>query len=91
MTILFCNFAVRNRTESSFCHNRNQEIRRLGRFKKVRLDEISDLVYFMNTKDIKFPLEYKYLIVDSKTDEDAGVGRSPNRRVEKVDARKRRW
>lgn len=58
--------------------------------KKVCLDESNFPIWSipLNTKDIKFPLEYKYLIVDSKTDEVLAWDGSPNRRVEKVDAGK---
>ena len=55
--------------------------------KKVKLDE-SKFPIWSTTLDptkIKFPLEYKYLIVDTKTDEVLAWGGGPNRLVEKVD------
>ena len=55
--------------------------------KKVRLNE-SRFPIWSTTLDptkIKFPLEYKYLIVDSKTDEVLAWGGGPNRLVEKTD------
>ncbi|MDD4968789.1 MAG: 4-alpha-glucanotransferase [Paludibacter sp.] len=55
--------------------------------KKVRLDE-SQFPIWTTTLDaakIKFPLEYKYLIVDTKTDEVLAWGGGPNRLVEKAD------
>ena len=56
--------------------------------KKVRLDESNFPIWSisLNTKDIKFPIEYKYLIVDTKTDEVLAWDDSPNRHVEKADA-----
>lgn len=58
--------------------------------KKVRLDETNFPLWSisLNTKDINFPLEYKYLIVDTKTDEVLAWGGGPNRRVESADASK---
>lgn len=52
--------------------------------KKIKLND-SDFPHWtleLNTKDIKFPLEYKYLIVDNKTNEVLAWGGGPNRRVE---------
>jgi len=54
---------------------------------KVRLNEshypIWDITLDANT--INFPLEYKYLIVDSKTDEVLAWGGGPNRQVANAD------
>ncbi|MHB9056056.1 MAG: 4-alpha-glucanotransferase [Paludibacteraceae bacterium] len=66
----------------------NQNI--LGNFdeeKKIKLND-SDYPFWyleLSTKDLKFPIEYKYLIVDSKTDEVIAWGGGPNRRVENAD------
>jgi len=58
--------------------------------KRVRLDETEYPLWSvsMKTADIKFPIEYKYLIVDTKTDEVLAWGGGPNRRVEKADETK---
>ena len=55
--------------------------------KKVRLDESQFPIWSipLDPAKIKFPLEYKYLIVDSQTDEVLAWGGGPNRLVEKVD------
>ena len=55
--------------------------------KKVRLDESQFPIWSipLDPAKIKFPLEYKYLIVDTKTDEVLAWGGGPNRLVEKVD------
>lgn len=57
---------------------------------KVRLDENNFPTWSisLNTKDLKFPLEYKYLIVDTKSDEVIAWGGGANRRVEKADTSK---
>jgi len=39
----------------------------------------------LDTKKIKFPLEYKYLIVDTATDEVLAWGGGPNRKLEYAD------
>ena len=55
--------------------------------KKVRLDE-SEFPFWsivLDTNDIKFPLEYKYLIVDTKTDEVLAWGGGPNRVLKMAD------
>lgn len=56
--------------------------------KKVRLDESNfpDWNLLLNTKDIVFPLEYKYLIVDTATDEVLAWGGGPNRIVKQADS-----
>lgn len=58
--------------------------------KKIRLDESNFPVWSisLHTNDLKFPLEYKYLIVDTKTDEVLAWGGGPNRRVENADSDK---
>ena len=58
--------------------------------KKVRLDETGYPIWSisMNTAEISFPLEYKYLVVDTKTDEVLAWGGGPNRRVETADESK---
>jgi len=55
--------------------------------KKVRLDESEFPIWSttLDTSKIKLPLEYKYLIVDTKSDEVLAWGGGPNRLVEKVD------
>jgi len=55
--------------------------------KKVRLDESLFPVWStsMDATKIKFPLEYKYLIVDTKTDEVLAWGGGPNRMIDKAD------
>ncbi|MDP4240067.1 MAG: 4-alpha-glucanotransferase [Bacteroidota bacterium] len=54
---------------------------------KVRLNESGFPIWSisLDANKIKFPLEYKYLIVDTKTDEVLAWGGGPNRLVEKVD------
>ena len=55
--------------------------------KKVRLDE-SEFPFWsimLDANDIKFPLEYKYLIVDTKTDEVLAWGGGPNRVLKEAD------
>lgn len=54
--------------------------------RKVRLDESNYPVWsvYMETGKIKFPLEYKYLIVDTATDEVLAWGGGPNRKVDKL-------
>lgn len=55
--------------------------------KKVKLDE-SQFPFWsitLDTKKIKFPLEYKYLIVDTATDEVLAWGGGPNRIVKAAD------
>lgn len=58
--------------------------------KKIRLDEKDFPIWSisLNTTDLKFPLEYKYLIVDTKTDKVLAWGGGPNRRVENADSDK---
>ena len=55
--------------------------------KKVRLDESKFPVWRieLDTIKFKFPLEYKYLIVDSTTDEVLAWGGGPNRKIDNVD------
>jgi len=55
--------------------------------KKVRLDESLFPVWStgLDAAKIKFPLEYKYLIVDTKTDEVLAWGGGPNRMIDKAD------
>lgn len=55
--------------------------------KKVKLDESEYPVWTvkLNSKDIKFPLEYKYLIVDTKTDEVLAWGGGPNRIIKSIE------
>jgi len=55
--------------------------------KKVRLDE-SGFPFWsiqLDTKNLKFPLEYKYLIVDTATDEVLAWGGGPNRMLKNAD------
>ncbi|HOF99424.1 MAG TPA: 4-alpha-glucanotransferase, partial [Paludibacteraceae bacterium] len=54
--------------------------------KKIRLDESDFPVcsVALNATKFKFPLEYKYLIVDTATDEVLAWGGGPNRVVESV-------
>jgi 4-alpha-glucanotransferase len=54
--------------------------------KKIRLDESDFPVWSiaLNATKFKFPLEYKYLIVDTATDEVVAWGGGPNRVVESV-------
>ena len=56
--------------------------------KKVRLDESHFPVWSisMDTHKIKFPLEYKYLIVDTATDEVLAWGGGPNRKIDGLPA-----
>jgi len=65
----------------------NQEV--IGNWdvsKKVRLNEENYPLWSIafHSGEIKFPLEYKYLIVDSKTDEVLAWGGGPNRKVEMI-------
>ena len=55
--------------------------------KKVRLNESQFPIWSvsLDPAKIKFPLEYKYLIVDTKTDEVLAWGGGPNRLIEKAD------
>jgi len=55
--------------------------------KKVRLDEsgFPDWKILLDTRKITFPLEYKYLIVDTATDEVLAWGGGPNRVVKSAD------
>ncbi|VBB45875.1 4-alpha-glucanotransferase [uncultured Paludibacter sp.] len=55
--------------------------------KKIRLDESEFPIWSikLNSKEIKFPLEYKYLIVDTKTDEVLAWGGGPNRLIKSVE------
>ena len=55
--------------------------------KKVKLDESKFPFWsiLLDTKKIKFPLEYKYLIVDTQTDEVLAWGGGPNRIVKSAD------
>lgn len=55
--------------------------------KKIRLNETDFPLWNidLNSKDIKFPLEYKYLIVDTKTDKVIAWGGGPNRNVKSID------
>jgi 4-alpha-glucanotransferase len=55
--------------------------------KKIKLDESLFPVWSiaLDVSKIKFPLEYKYLLVDSKTDEVLAWGGGPNRIIEKAD------
>ena len=54
--------------------------------KKVRLNEERYPLWSVSFRadEIKFPLEYKYLIVDTKTDEVLVWGGGPNRKVDSV-------
>ena len=54
---------------------------------KVRLDESKYPVWSiaLDAKKITFPLEYKYLIVDTKTDEVLAWGGGPNRLLQNAD------
>ena len=56
--------------------------------KKVKLNDTDFPLWTLelNTKDLKFPLEYKYLIVDNKTDEVLAWGGGPNRQVKSADS-----
>jgi len=55
---------------------------------KVRLDESAypDWTILLDTKQLTFPLEYKYLIVDTATDEVLAWGGGPNRIVKAADS-----
>jgi 4-alpha-glucanotransferase len=55
--------------------------------KKIKLDESLFPIWSitLDVTKIKFPLEYKYLIVDSKTDEVLAWGGGLNRMIDKVD------
>ena len=55
--------------------------------RKAKLNEAGYPVwnFALDVTKIKFPLEYKYLIVDSATDEVLAWGGGPNRLVEKAD------
>ena len=54
---------------------------------KVKLDESQFPVWSisLDINKIKFPLEYKYLIVDTKSDEVLAWGGGPNRLIDKAD------
>ncbi len=54
--------------------------------KKVKLKESDFPIWSvsLNISDIKFPLEYKYLLVETATDEVLAWGGGPNRIVEKI-------
>jgi 4-alpha-glucanotransferase len=54
---------------------------------KVKLDESQFPVWSisLDVNKIKFPLEYKYLIVDTKSDEVLAWGGGPNRLIDKAD------
>lgn len=56
--------------------------------KKVALDGTGFPVWTvrLNPDEITFPLEYKYLLVDTQTDEVIAWGGGPNRKVDHVDA-----
>src|ERR1035437_7417879 len=55
--------------------------------KKIKLDEslFPTWSIALDVTKIKFPLEYKYLLVDSKTDEVLAWGGGPNRMIENAD------
>lgn len=55
--------------------------------RKVRLDESAFPLWSvsLDTNDLTFPLEYKYLIVDTATDEVLAWGGGPNRQLAQVD------
>jgi 4-alpha-glucanotransferase len=55
--------------------------------KKVRMSESSFPLWSvsLHLSDLSFPLEYKYLLVDSASDEVIAWGGGPNRLLEKVD------
>ena len=66
----------------------NQEV--LGNWdvtRKLKLDDSDFPVWSieLDTKKIKFPIEYKYLIVDSATDEVLAWGGGPNRIIVSLD------
>jgi len=54
--------------------------------KKLTMNESDFPVWSikLNSKDIRFPLEFKFLIVDSTSDEVLAWGGGPNRRIEKL-------
>ncbi|MDO9154128.1 MAG: 4-alpha-glucanotransferase [Paludibacter sp.] len=54
---------------------------------KVRLDETDYPIWkiALDTTDFVFPLEYKYLIVETSTDKVLAWGGGPNRKLEKID------
>jgi len=54
--------------------------------KKVRLDETNfpNWTLLLNSEKINFPIEYKYLIVDTATDEVLAWGGGPNRVVQET-------
>ena len=55
--------------------------------KKVRLDDSNFPIWSvaLNANEFTFPLEYKYLIVDTKTDNVLAWGGGPNRIVKNID------
>ena len=55
--------------------------------RKIKLNESDYPIWTiaLDTNKLKFPLEYKYLIVDSETDEVLAWGGGPNRLVENAD------
>ncbi len=55
--------------------------------KKIKLDESQYPIWSiaLDANKIKSPLEYKYLIIDTETDEVLAWGGGPNRKVNKVD------
>lgn len=55
--------------------------------KKVRLVDGKFPIWevALDTKDFVFPLEYKYLIVDTLTDQVLAWGGGPNRKIDKID------
>ena len=66
----------------------NQQI--LGNWdvsKKLKLDDSRFPIWSieLDASKIKFPLEYKYLIVDSQSDEVLAWGGGPNRTISKID------
>ena len=71
-----CHFAITGNQESLG----NWDVKN-----KVRLDESHFPIWSisLDPSKIKFPLEYKYLIVDTKTDEVLAWGGGPNRTFEK--------
>jgi 4-alpha-glucanotransferase len=54
--------------------------------KKIKLDDTNFPVWQVNldAKDFKFPLEYKYLIVDTATDKALAWGGGPNRIINSI-------
>ncbi len=66
----------------------NQEA--LGKWdvnRKVRLDETNYPLWEveLDASELKFPVEFKFLIVDATTDEVLAWGGGPNRRIESID------